>query len=49
MKVVKADFDALLARIINTPASAKDGIKKPKTATGKYRTRKQASQSTPRI
>jgi len=46
MKVVKADFDALLTRLINTPASAKDGIKPKKAPSA--RTRKRSSLSTPR-
>ena len=30
MQVDKQKFDALMAKLITTPASAKDGIKKPK-------------------
>jgi len=44
MKVDKQQFDALMARLIATPASAKDGIKKPRKAPPKVR----VSRSTPR-
>lgn len=38
MKVDKQQFDALLGKLIATPASAKSGIKpKPKASTGTTR------------
>jgi hypothetical protein len=37
VKVDKQQFDALMAKLIATPASAKEGIKKPRKARPKAR------------
>ena len=46
MKVEKQRFDAILGKLIATPASAKDGIKKPSAA--KRPVVRKSSRSTPR-
>ena len=47
MKVDKQQFDALMAKLIATPASAKDEIKKPSAAKRQIR-KSRAARLTPR-